>query len=869
MASDDEDFVTYGTPLEPLEDDEAPPSKIPVHEQTVHDEKGRRRFHGAFTGGFSAGYFNTVGSKEGWAPSAFQSSRSQKADKFKQNPEDFMDNEDLGVFGIASRRVQTTDNFSYKEEESRKRNFPVFSSGPIPGVPPLKELVKPVRETIGVRLLQKMGWKQGQGIGPRIEKKQKQVSSDGKKIYGCALPPTEDENDDDDDDPYAIGHTFAPKDIEILPYVPKNNLQGIGYSGLNKNPVLSSHINLFEPTHTATILEKKKKLLISGQAFGVGAFEDEDDDIYAKDDMTQYDYFLEGTSNKQDTKEKPKRKNENKEEMIEGFCLAIKSLLRKKNYPPPSLPPNFRPIHQPKHNPLQKQTLLDNQFLDRHNMNAYERNAVLTEESSSTDKCSVFDLLSTHDKQRLEQVKKQIQEKGQTLQDKQITTQETQKLECEKMQEIISVSSKEKQNQCFKPFQNDKAKQARYEQYLTLMKIEKKDCLEQLQPKSMTEWEKQREKEEFQRAAILYRPLSSTLNSRFISSSILENDREIEIRVDEESDQNDQKKAAEMKMFGKLTREKFEWHPAKVLCKRFNVPNPYSDCTMVGLPKVKRDRYSLFNFLTVPTESNLPKPIDTSSQSQETVSSEPIQKEIRIIDGHSVKEEKHKKETKKLLTLEKKDDDGRPSMDLFKAIFQNTSSEDSNSSEEEVSKGKNTLVSNALDSSQNESNVNVTNASSSNENSKKTVPAFGIFANIDLIAINQQKDIESNVDKKMNEHFSNKTQNPPTIETKKVENSENSFYGPKLPPTLLKSTSDEDKKKKEKVYYKKNKKDKHHKHKHKSKSKKTKHKHKLKHKKLNQKSTSSSENTSESETEMPSNFQILQKLHQLQRLKDL
>lgn len=25
----------------------------------------RRRFHGAFTGGFSAGYFNSVGSKEG------------------------------------------------------------------------------------------------------------------------------------------------------------------------------------------------------------------------------------------------------------------------------------------------------------------------------------------------------------------------------------------------------------------------------------------------------------------------------------------------------------------------------------------------------------------------------------------------------------------------------------------------------------------------------------------------------------------------------------------------------------------------------------------------------------------------------------
>ncbi len=29
----------------------------------VTDEQGRRRFHGAFTGGFSAGYYNTCGSE--------------------------------------------------------------------------------------------------------------------------------------------------------------------------------------------------------------------------------------------------------------------------------------------------------------------------------------------------------------------------------------------------------------------------------------------------------------------------------------------------------------------------------------------------------------------------------------------------------------------------------------------------------------------------------------------------------------------------------------------------------------------------------------------------------------------------------------
>lgn len=43
------------------------PSKKPIQleDQIVKDENGRRRFHGAFTGGFSAGYWNTVGSKDG------------------------------------------------------------------------------------------------------------------------------------------------------------------------------------------------------------------------------------------------------------------------------------------------------------------------------------------------------------------------------------------------------------------------------------------------------------------------------------------------------------------------------------------------------------------------------------------------------------------------------------------------------------------------------------------------------------------------------------------------------------------------------------------------------------------------------------
>jgi G patch domain-containing protein 1 len=49
--------------------------------QVVTDAQGRRRFHGAFTGGFSAGYYNTVGSEEGWTPSEYKSSKSRRQRK--------------------------------------------------------------------------------------------------------------------------------------------------------------------------------------------------------------------------------------------------------------------------------------------------------------------------------------------------------------------------------------------------------------------------------------------------------------------------------------------------------------------------------------------------------------------------------------------------------------------------------------------------------------------------------------------------------------------------------------------------------------------------------------------------------------------
>jgi hypothetical protein len=78
-------------------------NKKPVAD-AVLDEQGRQRFHGAFTGGFSAGHYNTVGSEEGFKPSSFVSSRANRASHKGQSANDFIDSEDGLLGGILSAK---------------------------------------------------------------------------------------------------------------------------------------------------------------------------------------------------------------------------------------------------------------------------------------------------------------------------------------------------------------------------------------------------------------------------------------------------------------------------------------------------------------------------------------------------------------------------------------------------------------------------------------------------------------------------------------------------------------------------------------------------------------------------------------------
>ncbi|KAL0977976.1 hypothetical protein UPYG_G00164220 [Umbra pygmaea] len=799
MASDsdsDQDFVTFGTPLEPLEEDEPLRKPVPVHEQTVKDEKGRyQRFHGAFTGGFSAGYYNTVGTKEGWTPSTFVSSRQQKAERQNARPEDFMDEEDLGEHGIAPKEITTTADFaSGRKDLIRDKAKTVCAlSALIPGDSVLEDLVAPARSSIGVELLRKMGWKDGQGVGPRVKRRPyKQKEDTASRAFGSVLPPngSEESQDEEEDEFVPENVTFAPKDVTPIDFTPKVDLHGLGYQGLNPLAALrygpgAGHINLFTmDSDRASSLcgndkkgPKRRRGGVAGQAFGVGAMEDDDDDIYHRDTMSNYDMVLgeeepgDGLYGWTAPEQYHRKKRDHSKDaaylgkIIEGFTLASDKAETKMIFPPPDLPRDFRPVHyfrpvvdMSSVSPMVAKALQASRGHmveetpsqgGRHQLDSVQRRQLLGE-TTLQGPSSVFDLLKAEDRERLSGLRKpppapspssEAPPRQPTLGEaraavvaagvaaakasaqKALSSRFAPPAEQQQLEALSVWSGPTAQAQTgpvFKPFEKTPHKQARYDHYIEKLKQGDRDALEVSLDPSMTEWERGRERDEFVRAALLYKPSSSSLSGRFTRGKhddCVDEDT-VEVTRDLENDVDDKQAAVKMKMFGKLTRDTFEWHPDKLLCKRFNVPDPYPGSGFVGMPTVKRDKFSVFNFLTLdssPTATASPTPQavkapepgkrsrwDVSGPAREGFGEEkqvkdPLSEFLSVarseasssgpdpltnnIPSSDTTAEHEEADTTK--TNEDEEEESRPPMDLFKAIFASSTDESSSSEGED------------------------------------------------------------------------------------------------------------------------------------------------------------------------------------------
>ncbi|XP_058639617.1 G patch domain-containing protein 1 isoform X2 [Onychostoma macrolepis] len=980
MASDedsDEDFVTYGIPLEPLEEDEPIRKPVPVHEQTVKDEKGRfKRFHGAFTGGFSAGYFNTVGSKEGWAPSTFVSTRQQKAGRQNARPEDFMDEEDFSEHGIAPQEIITTDDFASERKDQLKDKARVVNSlaALIPGDPGLlEELIAPARSSIGVELLRKMGWKDGQGVGPRLKRKQRKQNTDVAKLYGCALPLNGSEESEEDDDEFAPENvTFAPKDVVPVDFTPKVDSHGLGYRGLNPLQALgggseSAHINLFtvQSDRTSSLFGgrnsgQQRRGGIAGQAFGVGAMENEDADIYHKDSMSNYDTVLggeepgDGLYGWTAPHQYSRKKNDSKRDVVysgrilDGFTLASEITEIKIVYPPPDLPRDFRPVHYFRPvvdsstvSPIIAQALQTSRGhlsqeapqQGRHSLDSSQRRDMLGE-TPLQGPSSVFELLGSKDRERLNEIRSAAKEQKKSVVNLSSAEDRAALVASAKAAALQALSSRFQSNtpqpdsltspaktqassetqmalnawsgptadasKTFKPFAKIPQKQARYDLYINKLKKGDKDALESSLDSSMTEWERGRESDEFVRAALLYKPSNSSLSSRFTRGKHEDDTDSVEVTRDQENDMDDKQAAVKMKMFGKLTRETFDWHPDKLLCKRFNIPDPYPGSSTVGMPKIKRDKYSVFNFLTVTDSSQVSREAQSASKPPSSSTTLPhltpeVNKKSRWDIAGQVSEPKDplsaflsetrsevsaakqiepgdknqtdsshasanpevkvaqsdEKQTEPKTEEEEKEEDEeevRPPMDLFKAIFASSSDEKSSSSEEDSEEEEEVAPSTSepIQSSAETLNPPI---------SAQLTPAPDISKVPDLKHLTVQSKPSAETTTAQN------TQSSSQSAPDKSQGLDEEEFGPRLPPPGFIPSAHSPQLKKQKKKDKEKHKAK--KHKKEKKKKNKKHKHKGKQKKRVEESNSSSEDTdsnSEDESRVVSTSELLQRL---------
>ncbi|CAH8442363.1 unnamed protein product [Schistosoma rodhaini] len=322
-------FVAYGDPFSDDEDEQSrfrglalgKRKAIPsAYENRVLNEKGRpMRFHGAFTGGFSAGYFNSVGSKEGFKPKSFHSSRKNRQrdldEKFSQHPEDFMDDEDFGEFGIAPRRIRPTHEF----DDTHVRDTLQIALGDQSVIPQagslLKGLIVATRGTLAERLLRRLGWKNAHPTllnDDTVEDTNQRKFPDDTEAITCTDECFDGEKDS------------SPRMFAQISFVAKTNTFGLGYSPLdpeiamgrrklNSNDAEDIWSNRHPEESVSALLHRQQKIRsenefdlksglkrrgITGHAFGVGALEEEDADVYEQDRLAEYDWEIgDGESN--------------------------------------------------------------------------------------------------------------------------------------------------------------------------------------------------------------------------------------------------------------------------------------------------------------------------------------------------------------------------------------------------------------------------------------------------------------------------------------------------------------------------------------------------------------------------------------------
>ena len=559
-----------------------------------------------------ARYFNTVGSKEGWTPSTFVSSRTNRHKNSQrtqqQRAEDYMDEEDLAdAADVQSLHTQKPylGFGSTHDDEKRKGLF--------------IDLLKPQGDTVGAKLLRKMGWRDGQGVGPKIRRKARLDGQDTVASHGQET------------------HLFAPEDSQMVKLTRKNDHAGLGYrAGVDPNRdsqprrPSSDHAesdsgeeqnSIKRPTFSGLQPACRPSTQRRTGGFGVGVLNDDDsgnDDAYDMGPRISYSRTFGGDKKAKKKNQKqvvatpsanplvksrpmfrPKKVLESRSGSrkchdgrlpLEGFLLGDSSegsaplSAFQDKHALPRIPESWvstKTISVQGQDERTYQSAADAARASK--LDPKSRAAVLGE--SQLPGKSVFDYLSPAARDRLVSASgrsKLPEARGGNIPGSEISTdtRTSASSAIPSLGKDIALAALGRGARGWMPYADDEAKRSRYTAFLELQAGVRSELPKRSPIVKQDAWIQ--ELEEFAHAAEVFKPMSGTMASRFTSSSTLPGSQTDALPKDGilssiskvEKPEDPAESAAKMGMFGAMTRTEHRFYPTRLLCKRFNVKPP-------------------------------------------------------------------------------------------------------------------------------------------------------------------------------------------------------------------------------------------------------------------------------------------------------
>lgn len=506
-----------------------------------------------------------------------------------------------------SKRLQTADDFAgFGSTESD----PNLRGG-------WMDLFKVGGETMGTKLLKKMGWREGQGIGPKVRRK--------------AVLGNEDDQGSNNET-----HLFAPENPRLISFTRKTDHKGLGFqgeerlhstekSGQDSADQDEESNDLFSRKPPGEGKSKQTKKGPTRGGFGVGILNDtgsDDEDPYEMGPKISYNRAI-----GQDKKKKAKAKNTNGSKStvalnplvgakpvfiskktaaaksnagyrkchdgrlpLDGFihgtgsfsALSISS--QEKKYEPPEIPKDWKSSKAASATRESSNYVSTADAAKASSLDPKSRAALLGE--AQLPGKSVFDYMTPEARERIAKATGRtdlppaLSEKA----PKGFEASESQKQRSvwglvPKLDKDVAIQALSRGIGGWMPYAEDEDKRSRYRAFLEIRAGLRDTLPERVAGMGTDDWVN--ELHEFARAARVFKPISGMMASRFTSSttqpkvaSDAPDSEDPLLREAPSKPEDPAETAAKMGMYGPMTRKTDSFYPSRLLCKRFNVRPP-------------------------------------------------------------------------------------------------------------------------------------------------------------------------------------------------------------------------------------------------------------------------------------------------------